>query len=159
MPEITGGNKVMKIVNKIEWLCPGAFMPEEFHATIETRNLDLLEIPKDVYAFRFYDVKTVDAVDEEGKKHEINETINKSPRHIIGKAYTMDMLKMMNDATKDKYRPRGKFDILMSNVDQYDSHSAILTPLGNWQPMLNDDIVLDPEKLKYTKPLYYKEDE
>jgi hypothetical protein len=44
----------------------------------------------------------------------------------------------------------------MSNIDQYDSKSAVRTNMGNWNPLLDDDIVLDPSKITWTDPVIYK---
>jgi len=134
----------MKITQYVEYLCPGAFMPEEFNRQIETRDLEELKIPLDVYAFTFYDIKTFKATDEEGEEHNISTTVNKSPRHLIGEVYTYDQIVAMGER------------ILASNVSQYETKSGVKTHLGNWQPLLEDDVVHSTDEITFTKPLYYK---
>lgn len=136
----------MKIEHWVEWLCPGAFFPEESNERVPSRDLDKLRIPKDVYAFTFHDIEILDSVDERGGKHEVRNTVYKSPRYIIGKVYTIPELEKLE----------GDYEILISNVSQYDRKSAVKTHLGNWQPLLNDDVVLDPKLVKFKKPIIYK---
>ena len=136
----------MKIETYVEWLMPGAFFPEESNRKVNTRDLAKIEVPKDAYAFTFYDVKTVKAVDEEGKEHEIKTTENKSPRHIVGEVYTHEQIMAMGD----------KFRILASNISQYETKSGVKTHLGNWQPLLEDDVVHSKEELKFGEAIFYK---
>ena len=138
----------MKIEHYVEWLCPGAFFPEEFSEKLESivDDLSLLEVPRDVYAFSFYDVKTVNAYDEEGQPHEISSTINKSCRYIIGETFTVEQIKALG----------GDFRILASNVEQYETKSGVKTHLGNWQPLLEDDVVLSVNEIKFKEPKIYK---
>ena len=136
----------MKIESYVEWLMPGAFFPEESHQRVNTRDVTKLKIPKDAYAFTFYDVKTVKAIDEEGEEHEIRTTENRSPRHIIGEVYTYDQIVAMG----------GKFRTLASNVKQYETESGVKTHLGNWQPLLKDDIVYSKEELTFGEAHFYK---
>lgn len=140
----------MKIEHYVEWLTPGSFFPEESNKKIRTRNLAKLKVPRDVYAFTFYDIKTVDATDEEGKSHKISTTINRSPRHIIGEVFTHEEIKAASSALPEKYR------ILASNIKNYKTKSGVKTHLGNWQPLLDDDIVLLKDDLKFTKPVVWR---
>lgn len=136
----------MKNEHYVEWLTPGSLFPEKYTEKVDSRDLPQLEIPRDVYAFTFYDVKTVDAVDEEGEKHEIRIIINKSPRYIIGEVFTLEQIEAMG---KD-YR------VLASNVEEYDMKSGVKTHLGNWQPLLKDDVVLSTNELRFRKAVIWK---
>jgi len=137
----------MEIKTFVEWLTPGAFFPEESNQEVSTRNINELEIPKDVYAFHFYDVKYVQAVDEEEKEHIITSIQNKSPRYIIGEVYTHEQIIAMGN----------KFRILASNIKQYETKSGVKTYLGNWQPLLEDDVVLSKDDLTFCKPVIWRE--
>lgn len=138
----------MKIEHYIKWLAPGAFFPEDWSEKLESKCLEVLslKIPRDVYAFSFYDVKIVDAVDEEGVPHEISSIINKSCRYIIGEVFTVDQIKSLGE----------EFRILASNVSQYETKSGIKTHLGNWQPLLEDDVVLSVNEVTFKEPKIYK---
>lgn len=139
----------MKIEHWITWICPGTFMPETIERRVDTRNLDEIIVPKDVYAFRFYDKKKLEAMDEEGNKRIFVDRINESPRYIIGTIYTLEQIKEVEDS-----------DILYRNVCRSDTQQAVLTKLGNWQPLLKDDIVIDPDtnpyNIQYGPPIIYK---
>ena len=117
----------MKIEHWVEWLTPGAFFPEEAHREIETRDLAKLQIPRDVYAFQFYDKKIQTAMDEEGNERRIVDIVNKSSRYVIGK---IGML-------------RGE--------------KAIECHLGNWQPLLEGDVVLPKKDLQWREPVIYRD--
>lgn len=142
----------MKIEHYVEWLVPGFFFPEESNQKIKTRELSKLKIPRDAYAFTFYDIKTVDAVDEEGKPHKITTTINKSSRYIIGEIFTLEEIIAASSALPGKYR------ILASNIESYETKSGVKTHLGNWQPLLKDDTVLSRDGVKFTKPVFRRGD-
>ncbi len=141
----------MKIEHWVKWLTPGVFMPEEANRKITTRDLSKLEIPRDVYTFTFYDIKTVNATDEEGKPHEISTTINTSPRYLIGEVFTLEEIEAFTKVAPLEYRA------LAFNVEQWsDTKRGVRTHLGNWQPLLEDDIVLSKEDVKFTEPVLHK---
>lgn len=116
----------MKIEHWVEWLTPGVFFPEEARAKVETREVYKLEIPEDVYAFKFWDVEVLEATDEAGNSFERRITTNKSPRYVIGK------------------------------IAELRGEDAIECHLGNWQPLLENDVVLAKESLTFTAPVVHK---
>lgn len=136
----------MEIKTFVEWLTPGAFFPEESNEEITTRDVYELEIPKDVYAFHFYDIKYINAIDEEGEEHTITSIQNKSSRYIIGKVFTYEQI----------VSEHGESSALASNIHQYDTKCGVKTHLGNWQPLLEDDIVLSKEELKFRGPVFWR---
>ena len=143
----------MEIEHWVEWLCPGTLFPEESNQKIETRDLSKIKIPSDAYAFRFYDIKKLEVTDELGEKHMMRSRTNISPRHIIGKVYSMEDIEEMNSG--------GEYDILIRNLERYGAKCAVLTWKGNWQKLMKDDVVIDldntPYHIEIVEPVIYKE--
>ena len=112
---------------------PGALFPEEIVRPVEDRDVSRLDIPEHVYAFRFFDVTSVETSTGEVLRGAAK---NPSPRYIFGKVFTLDELK----------REHSDKGILISNIEQKKTQKAVLCPTGNWQALLEDDIVLEPRE-------------
>ena len=123
----------IKYVRKtyVEFLYPGSFMSESWTTQVKTRDVSKLKVPKNSFAFKFFDIISV-VVEADGKKIELtSEAINESSKHYYGgKLYTVAELKREFPMQR----------ILISNVESNGYKKAIKCRTGNWQPFEKTDV-------------------
>ena len=123
------------IQHYIEFNLPGVFLSETDSRKVDTRiPAKLTRIPKNAFALHYFDREelTVDGEKLMGKEK------NFSPRIVFGEVFTLEHLSSL--------KPRSKYDILIGNIEQYETKSAVYCITENWQPLLKTDIVLSSHK-------------
>jgi hypothetical protein len=125
----------MKTKTYIKYSYPGAFFPEESSKLVESRDplKHAKEAGKSAFAFMYYDIDEIDAVDEFGEKRVIKSPAkNKSGMYYInGTVFTVDGLTKINTD--------GKYDRLIGNMGPNEWKEVILCQTGNFQPYQKGD--------------------
>lgn len=122
------------------WL-PGSFFSEDESRELPERTIEaaVAAAPEYAFAFKFYDTAILDFEFDAGLWRVLPIPQNESGKHYIGgTVYTMDELR---DLAYAEGKP-GSYDILISNVRQYDG-KAIRCRTGNWQPFEDGDVLVD----------------
>ncbi len=126
----------MTLVRKtyVEFSLPGVFFSEGLVREVKTRDIARLRVPKDAFAYYFFDVLT-ESVEDQGKKVTLTSPhINISPRYFYGgKVFTLDELK--NEYPKET--------TLIINVEFSNTQKAILCRTGNWQIFEKNDVLVE----------------
>lgn len=113
----------------VEFSYPGIFFSEYSHEEIAERKPELVTVPKEAFAYRFFDqVQTV--VDGEPLT---GERKNYSRYTYFGKVYTLEEVK--------KEFP--EYTTLISNMECNGWNRVVRTRKGNWQPLEEGDTVIE----------------
>ncbi len=112
----------------VEFAFPGCFFNEYESQEVPERNPEVINVPENAFAFRFYD-RTEVTMDGELL---IGEKKNYSPWTYFGTAYTVEEIK----ANFPQYQT------LISNMENNGWDRAVKTRAGNWQPLEENDIVI-----------------
>lgn len=119
----------------VEYLMPGSLFSEEVSKIIESRDVDLAmrDLPRNAFAFTFYDVETRAGKLEDGAEITDRRVVNKSKKYYPGgKAYNIE------EAAAEV----GEKSTLISNMRCNDYATVVKTRLGNWQPLFEGDVIL-----------------
>jgi hypothetical protein len=123
---------MIKLKHYVEFLYPGIFVSESSVNEVKDRDPDKVVVPKECFAFLFFD-RTETIVDDEilvGKRK------NESGRYYInGVIYTLEQVKNQFPESK----------ILISNIQCNKWNKVIKTRAGNWQPFEKNDTVIHLE--------------
>lgn len=121
----------MNFVRKtyVKFLYLGSSLIKDSTHEVNTRDVSKLEVPKDAFGFRFFDILSV-VVDADGREVKLtSEQINISPMHYYGgKIYTIAELKREfpnNDIKGNGYK------------------KVIHCRTGNWQLFEETDIFIE----------------
>lgn len=127
--------------NYITWYTPGSFFPEE--VTQEVPNFTIpIEIPSDVYAFRFH---STEFVLNKGKEYR-GDTTRQPKLYFIGIAVPVDSIPNT-----------GEFDILKTNIKcNSPTKEGLLTIQLNWQYVGEEMVLIRPDEVKFIAPLIYE---
>jgi hypothetical protein len=122
----------MSIQQYIEFYFPGAFVSETEVHPVASRNAPVV-MPLGAYAYRFFARQEAEMNGEilRGKAHD------HSPMTYFGKALTLDEVKALD----------GDYRILISNMECNRWNRVVRTVRGNFQPLLDGDVVLSPPAL------------
>lgn len=112
----------------VEFSFHGAFLSEYQVKEVTERNPELVTVPEGAFAYRFFD-RTETSIDGEVL---VGERKNISPLTYIGKEYTLEEV-------KDQFP---ECHILISNMEVNGWSRVVKTRCGNWQPLLEGDIVI-----------------
>lgn len=117
----------------IEFLYPGAFISESSTCEVRTRDMSNIEVPKNSYGFRFFDVLSA-IVNTNGNQVKLtSKRINVSPMYYYGgELYTVTELKL---AFPNEH-------ILIGNIEGNGHQRAIKCRTGNWQPFNDGEDIL-----------------
>jgi len=116
----------------IEWFFPGVFVSETLINSVPTRTRPA-KIPKDAYAYRFFD-RLETKID--------GETLIGKPKNFSGKVYldseifTLENVKSMT----------GDHKILISNMENSGMKNVVRTKFGQFFPYNDNDSVEEKEK-------------
>ncbi len=122
-----GGNTMLK--HFVEFSYPGIFVSEYSHEEIAERKPELVNVPEDAFAYRFYDqVQTI--VDGELLT---GERKNYSGITYFGKVYTLEEVKAQFP----------EYTTLISNMKCNGWNRVVRTRKGNWQPFEDGDTVIE----------------
>lgn len=113
----------------VEFSCPGAFFSEYSCKEIPERNPEVVSVPNRAFAYRFYDQEQV-FLDGELLKEEPK---NYSAYTYFGKSYTIEEVKQEFPEAKN----------LIWNSENNGWNKAVKTICGNWQPLMEGDIVIE----------------
>lgn len=113
----------------VEFLLPGTFMPEMITREVVDRQVETLDIPKNAYAFSFYDVLSTEA---EGELLESGE-LNKSGRYYVG-ARVLTLKEVEREYPNER--------ILIDNIRFNHWDEIILCRTGNFQPPQDGDVFI-----------------
>lgn len=117
------------LVHYIEFSLPGFFFSEhEIHKVAE-RNPELIKVPEDAFAYRFFD-RNETVLNGENL---YGERQNYSPYTYFGTAYTLEEVQTLFPNEKS----------LISNMKYNNIKQVVKTRTGNWQPLKEEDIVIN----------------
>lgn len=121
----------MKTQTYITWFTPGSFVSNELTQPVDTRTLPkAASIPKNAFAFRFFDRVETTADDGELLSGPVK---NISGMHYFGKSMTYDEVAALP----------GDMQILLSNMRVNGYERVVRTDLGNFQPLNPGDVVME----------------
>lgn len=127
----------MNIVRQtyIEFESPGSLYSEKSTRPVESRDPSKLNIPKGVFAFTFFDIiSAIVAVDGMSVKLK-SDRLNVSGKHFYGgTVYTLSELRREFPGDRT----------LIANIEDYGA-KAIQCRTGNWQPFMDDDVLVSPK--------------
>ena len=112
----------------VEFVVPGSFFNDYITRPIKERDPNLVVMPKEAVAYRFFDrtEKKVDGEKLHGKRK------NYSPFTYYGTEYTLEEI-----TSKFPYLAN-----LIINLKSNGYTRAVKTTNGNWQPLSKNDLVL-----------------
>jgi hypothetical protein len=117
----------------VEFNEPGALLPESSSHSVKDRiPAHLGKLPENTYALHYYDREKV----KKGNETLTGKAKKKSPRIVFG------VVKTLEDIGKE----RGTNNPLYRNIEREKTKKGILCNMGNWQPLLKDDIVIPTHK-------------
>ena len=112
----------------VEFCFAGTFFIERQIKEVDERNPNLITVPSDAFAYRFYDC-TETVINGETL---IGEKKNFSPFTYFGKLYTLNEVKSEFPENKN----------LISNMEYNKIDKVVRTRKGNWQFLKKGDIVI-----------------
>lgn len=114
----------------VAFLYPGSFFPEEKSKEIKSRD-EKIEIPDGCFAYYFWDREEVLM----GKELLVGKEKNRSGRFYLGETLTLEEIEKSPGC-----------EILASNMRVNAWPVVVKTRMGNYQPVLENDVVLDLKK-------------
>lgn len=113
----------------VQFSYPGVIVNEYEVKEVEKRDAALITVPAGACAYRFFDRTEIIL---NGEKL-VGEPKNFSPLTYLGKAYTLKQVKAEFPESK----------MLISNMECNGFKRVVRTRCGNWQPLSEDDVVID----------------
>ena len=127
---------------RVTYLIPGILFPEDDSRTIED-GPDLVDraaaqAPRDAYCFTIETVLVADPIpDGRGGTLRVQpKSMDESGYYYLGgELFTAEQIEALDDSGRE-------YQILLSNMRGNDWQMMIRTPLGNWQPFGEGDVLL-----------------
>lgn len=112
----------------VEFLFPGFFLNEHEVKEVAERNPELIVVPEEAFAYRFFDQEETIG---DGEKL-VEERKNVSPLTYFGKVYTLEEVKAQF----------WKYDPLIFNMECHGYNKVVKTRCDTWHPLAEGDIVI-----------------